>query len=95
MAANVLILPPVPGMTRYAVRVYSVKERTNLHDRGKFEVLSSLTFNLFSSLIQDGNPELRMTLRRSYRHKFERYNADFFLFIFSFCRLSSKQRYPF
>ena len=34
--------------------------------------LIGMDINL-SSLIQDGNPELRMTLRRSYRHKFERY----------------------
>ena len=36
-------------------------------------IYSTLTFNLFSSLIQDGNPELRMTLRCSYRHRFEWY----------------------
>ena len=37
----------------------------------KISLYVLLTFNIFSSLIQDGNPELRMTLRRSYRHKFE------------------------
>ena len=50
-----------------------------------------LIFNLFSSLIQDWNPELRMTLRRLYQLQFA--SCWIFRGILSFYRLSSTQRY--